>query len=505
MSYWIAMGAAAMLAATLATAGPATAASEEDKVDLTADGLAAWRGDTGTWIVAGNAHVDPANEERLAPDAGTGVIVNGPDGRTHNLLSTAEFGDVRAHVEFMVPKGSNSGVYFQARYEVQVLDSWGVEVPEHSDCGGIYQRWDEAREPSKGYEGVPPRVNASRAPGEWQTFDVVFRAPRFDAQGNKTANARFVRVVHNGQVVHENVELSGPTRASTYNDEKALGPLMLQGDHGPVAYRNIRIAPVTGLTSSFFAMDTGTKDAAHATPGSQATMLKELGYEGVDHTGFDGLPAMLEAVDEQGLGLFAIYTNVSINPGADGFDAKLKDSLASLKGRGTVLWMPMTSKRHAVSSPEGDADAVAVLRELADLAAEHGVRIALYPHTGCWLERVDDAVRIAKKVNRDNVGATFNLCHWLKVDGGDLEQRLEAAMPHLFVVTINGADGDGAGWDRLIQPLDQGNFDVSRVLATLKRLNYGGPIGLQGYGIGGDVHANLSRSIAAWRRLSEQE
>ncbi len=138
------------------------------------------------------------------------------------------------------PKGSNSGVYFQARYEIQILDSWGVEHPKYGDCGGIYERWKD----NQGFEGRPPRVNASREPGEWQSFDVIFRAPRFDAAGGKIANARFVKVIHNGTVVHENVEVTGPTRASTFEDEKPLGPLMLQGDHGPVAYRNLRVKSV---------------------------------------------------------------------------------------------------------------------------------------------------------------------------------------------------------------------------------------------------------------------
>ena len=172
---------------------------------------------------------------------GTGVAVNGPKGRTRNLFSRLGHGDVEAHIEFMVPKGSNSGVYFQGRYEVQILDSWGVEHPKYGDCGGIYQRWKDG----KGFEGRPPRVNASRPPGQWQTFDCVFRAPRFNAQGQKIANAKFVKVVHNGTVVHENVEVTGPTRAAAFGDEKPTGPLMLQGDHGPVAYRNIRLRPLT--------------------------------------------------------------------------------------------------------------------------------------------------------------------------------------------------------------------------------------------------------------------
>jgi len=215
---------------------------------LPGPGMDGWKKrPTGEWAMVGEAIQDPGNEKAIAVKEGKGAIYNGPKGRTANLYSDAEHGDVAAHIEFMVPKGSNSGVYFQGRYEIQVYDSFGVEKGEYPgiECGGIYERWDPARGKGKeGFEGHSPRVNASRPPGEWQTFDVVFRAPRFDADGKKVANARFVKVVHNGVVIHENVELTGPTRAAAFGDEKPLGPLMLQGDHGPVAYRNIRILPL---------------------------------------------------------------------------------------------------------------------------------------------------------------------------------------------------------------------------------------------------------------------
>jgi hypothetical protein len=228
-----------MMLALLLTAGAATA----DRAHLSADDFMSWRGDTGQWEIVGDVKLDPENPKKLKGEPGTGVLLNGPEGKTKHLVSQPEFGDVRAHIEFAVPEGSNSGVYFMGRYEIQVLDSWGVEEPEHSDCGGIYQRWDDSRDP-KGFEGHPPKVNAARKPGEWQSFDVVFRAPRFDENGKKTENARFVEVRHNGQLVHENIELTGPTRSSFYQDEKAKGPLMLQGDHGPVAYRNIWLEPI---------------------------------------------------------------------------------------------------------------------------------------------------------------------------------------------------------------------------------------------------------------------
>jgi hypothetical protein len=125
------------------------------------------------------------------------------------------------------------------RYEVQVYDSFGVVKDQYPgiECGGIYGRWVN----QQNVGGHSPRVNASKPPGEWQSFDVTFRGPRFDASGKKIANAQFVKVLHNGQVAHENVGVTGPTRAALYSDEKPTGPLLLQGDHGPVAYRNLTV------------------------------------------------------------------------------------------------------------------------------------------------------------------------------------------------------------------------------------------------------------------------
>ena len=192
--------------------------------------------------MAGDVGKDLRDERRLTIKEGVGVILNGDKGRTNNLLTKQEFGDIEAHIEFMIPVKSNSGVYFMGRYEVQVYDSFGVAKDQYPgiECGGIYPRWIN----NQRQEGHSPRVNASRPPGEWQSFDVTFRAPRFDANGKKIKNATFVKVAHNGQLIHENVEVTGPTRAAAFNDEKTTGPLMLQGDHGPVAYRHLRIRPL---------------------------------------------------------------------------------------------------------------------------------------------------------------------------------------------------------------------------------------------------------------------
>jgi sugar phosphate isomerase/epimerase len=475
---------------------PATG-SAGAKAYLVGGDFSAWRGNTGQWEIVSDTFTNPRNEKLLSSKPGSGVIVNGPTGRTRNILSRAEFGDVRAHIEFMVPKGSNSGVYFMGRYEIQVFDSWGAGEPKHSDCGGIYQRWDN----NKGFEGHPPRVNASRAPGQWQTFDVIFRAPRFDENGRKISNARFEKVVHNGIVVHEDLELTGPTRASAYNDEKPTGPLMLQGDHGPVAYRKIWLEPAT----PFFAMDTATKDAKHKSAKEQVEMLKELGYAGIGCTAGKGLAEMLKEADRNGLRIFTVYLGVNIDPEQQKYGPELKEAIKVLKGRNAILWLFVLSKKHKPSSPEGDTRAVEVIQEIADMAVEAGLRIALYPHHGFWVERVEDAVRVTKKVNRKNVGVTFNLCHWLMVnDEKNMKPLIKLAMPYLFVVSINGADSGGKDWKRLIQTLDRGSFDIYGFLKTLEDCGYTGPIGLQGYGIGGDAYENLKRSMGAWRQLSKQ-
>jgi hypothetical protein len=225
---------AIVLAVTLSSASAPPAAPRQFLFD--GKSLGGWRAPTGDWRVAKAVALDPADPVKFVTETGEGVLVNGANGRTPDLLTAAEFGDVEAHLEFCIPKQSNSGVYFMGRYEVQIYDKYpGIE------CGGIYPRWTPARGE---FEGHSPRVNASKPPGQWQSFEVIFRAPRFDGSGRKTANAKFVKVAHNGVVIHENIEVTGPTRAAHWEDEKPTGPLLLQGDHGPVAYRNLRIKSI---------------------------------------------------------------------------------------------------------------------------------------------------------------------------------------------------------------------------------------------------------------------
>ena len=208
-----------------------------------ANGLDAWKEPKGNWAAAQSVGLDPKNPKMLAYQPGSGVLVNGPAGRTHNLVSRQDFGDLEAHIEFLIPRGSNSGVKFEGLYEIQIYDSYGKKKPTASDCGGIYPRAE--LEPAYHHidDGVPPRTNAAKRPGEWQTLDAIFLAPRLDGAGKKIANARFLKVVLNGQLIHENVELKTPTGHAWRDKEIPSGPLLLQADHGPVAFRHVKVRP----------------------------------------------------------------------------------------------------------------------------------------------------------------------------------------------------------------------------------------------------------------------
>jgi sugar phosphate isomerase/epimerase len=177
--------------------------------------------------------------------------------------------------------------------------------------------------------------------------------------------------------------------------------------------------------------------------------------------------------------------------------------LPLLKGRHVALYVTLVGMRPL--DPAGDAVAVPILREIADLAAGPGVRVVLYPHTGDWLVHVDQAVRLAQQVDRPNVGVIFNLCHFLRnEDPATLHSAIEAAGPRLFMVSINGAEPEARlepGWAKLIEPLDQGTLDIYALLKTLKRMGYHGPVALMCYGIDGDAREHLARSMAEWRRL----
>lgn len=157
------------------------------------------------WIVPANSHWSVVN----------GVLSN-MKGGGGNLITKQKFNDFKIHVEFRYPKGSNSGVYLRGRYEAQIVDSYGME-PDSHNLGGIY-----------GF--IDPSVNAAKEAGQWQTYDI-------------TLVGRMVTVLLNGTRVICNREIPGITGGALDSHEAEPGPIMLQGDHGRVEFRNIVITP----------------------------------------------------------------------------------------------------------------------------------------------------------------------------------------------------------------------------------------------------------------------
>jgi sugar phosphate isomerase/epimerase len=253
-----------------------------------------------------------------------------------------------------------------------------------------------------------------------------------------------------------------------------------------------------------FALCMDTHDARKRTLAQQAEMLKELGYSGAGHLWLDKVAERIETLDAAGLTLYQIYIQLDVSPGASQpYDPRLKEVLPLLKGRPTMLAVLVSGLKPGDQS--GDARAVELLREIAGLAQPFGVRVALYPHVGNWLEKVGDAIAVADKVDRPNVGVMFNLCHFLKTgDEKDLPAVLAKASPRLMAVSINGSPTGpdvAAGKGSWIAPLGEGGFDMASLLRALKAVGYKGPVGLQCYGIGGDAREHLARSMAAWRKL----
>lgn len=215
------------------------AAAEDAKVIEPFNGknLDGWKTKPGKgkneWCV-GTARLDPADPKKFAVSPEGNELINNTvgHGNSLDLYCDAMHGDAVITIEVMVPKSSNSGIYVMGEYEIQVLDSFGRDAsPGPGDMGAVYG-------------AQPPKNPKYRAPGEWNTYEIHWQAPKFNDKGEKTANARFVKVILNGVTIHENLEMSGLTPGGVDGKEKACGPLMFQGNHGPVSYRNIKIAPI---------------------------------------------------------------------------------------------------------------------------------------------------------------------------------------------------------------------------------------------------------------------
>lgn len=228
---------------TLTLLGGACAAAEPAEwTDLMAPEV--WKKYDARWVVTDEVTLDPANPKKLAakPAEGGKIWVNGP-GRVADLLTKRDYGDCEVGLEFLIAKGSNSGIKFHGLYEIQILDSFGKAELTGNDMGGIYPRARNSAPYTYLDKGVAPKTNAGKKPGEWNALTATWQAARFEG-GKKLHDAKLVKATLNGQVIHENVDVKTPTGANWVKPETEAGPFQLQADHGPIAVRAMKIRPV---------------------------------------------------------------------------------------------------------------------------------------------------------------------------------------------------------------------------------------------------------------------
>jgi len=247
----------------------------------------------------------------------------------------------------------------------------------------------------------------------------------------------------------------------------------------------------------FYAFENGLTGVA--SPEDQCKLLQELGFDGVEiHLNPAKLPKMLDQLDKHRLKLFGIYTTPWLE---DPLPSDWGDWIKLLKGRETRIEMAISSRTRKPSDAAGDSMAESLLKKVSDLCDDTGPIASVYPHADMWTERVDDGVRLAKRLQRKNVGTNFNLVHWQWVpQSRPLKTALQEAIPHLFLVTINGLKGPSTGRQQ-IRPLDDSDYDLREFLGVVRDVGYVGPVGLQCWSIAEPPAIHLKRSIESWKRL----
>jgi sugar phosphate isomerase/epimerase len=247
----------------------------------------------------------------------------------------------------------------------------------------------------------------------------------------------------------------------------------------------------------FFAFDNGVGREAKWAPEQQAALLAQLGFDGIGYTGVSNFSVRRAAFHARGLTIFNLYVAAYVDR-PQAYEPELVALLPQLAGTGTVLWLTVQGRA------ADDHRAIAIVQELADAAARHGVRIALYPHKGFFIATADQALRLLPRIDRPNVGLTINLCHELAAGhAAQMNAIVQRCAAHLSLVSINGADHAG-GWNELIRPLGEGTFDVRSFLRTVYDVGYNGPIGLQCYNLKQEPEVHLTKSMAAWKRFQAE-
>jgi len=260
----------------------------------------------------------------------------------------------------------------------------------------------------------------------------------------------------------------------------------------------------------FYAMDTCfyTSQGSYGLE-ARCAMSRELGYDAAyltlaNDASWQDLERLGETARANDLDVAAVWGCLEVAAGPDaGINQLLFDSLPLLRGM-PRLELALRDTRAPDRRYDADDDdaARALVAQLAERLPD-GVQVCLYPHINWWLERFDDAIELCRRIDDDRVGLCFASYHWFATQGDSLDELLAQAGEKLYAVNICGSRRSPVG-PPTIEPLDDGELDNFALLGALERVGYRGPVGLQGYSVGGDCYGKLQRSLAAYRDMTRR-
>ncbi|ADE53575.1 sugar phosphate isomerase/epimerase family protein [Coraliomargarita akajimensis] len=231
----------------------------------------------------------------------------------------------------------------------------------------------------------------------------------------------------------------------------------------------------------------------------QGDLLQELGYDGICSRPGRATDELYAAMESRGLKVYASYWVPDVKYLQHGVPANMVEHIERLGKHGTTLWISLVGKDVT------DEQAALAIRNLYDFCAQKNVDLVLYPHVGFYTDTVKTCARLRELSERPEVGLSFSLCHFLRQNPHEeLEDTVRAIGPYLKLVQINGADNQasgGKGWSDLIKPLDEGSFEMQRLLKVLAEVGYDGPFNLQCYQMPAPARKHLSSSIQAWQSM----
>jgi len=244
-------------------------------------------------------------------------------------------------------------------------------------------------------------------------------------------------------------------------------------------------------------------------------ILKEIGYDAAyltlwDDESWDDAKQIPFVQEKYGLDVAAVYVTLDVAKGPDeGNNARIMRLLETMEGCKLVELNVVNANIASPSDPAGDPLAIEWLKRLLAVAAPRRIALALYPHIHCWLERCGDAVRLCRTIDHPLLGMTLPTFHWFAMDNRAIGEVIREAAPFLKSVNLCGSrkvrEGHGIGGsDATIEPICDGQLDNFHVLGLLSANGYRGPLGFQGFSIGGDVYGKLARTMEAYRDMEDR-